>query len=95
MRPLNTKQPSLTRTMDKRSTDDDYTTSASAVANIRYDVGAADFRSPKRTSQRFSGLIPVVFILIAVSLVVLIANIWSDSAPEHRLNERAIYQLDQ
>ena len=81
--------------MDKRDTDDDYTTSTSAVANIRYGVGAIDFCSPKRTSQRFPGLTPVVFILIAVSLVVLIASIWSDSAPEHRLNERAIYQLGQ
>ena len=84
--------------MDKRFTDEaenDYTTSDSAAANIRYGVGAIDFRPPKRTSQRFSGLIPVAFILIAVILVVLIATIWYDSAPEHRLNERAIYQLAQ
>ena len=81
--------------MDKRDTDNDYTTSASAVANIRYGVGAIDFRHPKRTSQRFPGIIFVVSLLISVSLVVLIASIWSDSAPGHRLNERAIYQLSQ
>ena len=80
--------------MDKRDTDADYTTSA--VANIRYGVGAIDFRPPKRTSQRFTGLAVIIFLLIYLAVGVLVGTIWMGSASqEHRINEQSIDRLSQ
>ena len=82
--------------MDKLFIDNDYTASMSAVANIRYGVEAIDFRSPKRTSQRFSGLALIIFLLIYLAVGILVGTIWIDSASqEHRINEQSIDRLSQ
>ena len=84
--------------MDKRFTDDcgDYTTSATVVANIRYGVGAIAFQPPKKTWQRFSGLVLVVFLLMWIVGVVAVGSIWLDSAPrESSLDTQEIDRLAQ
>ena len=84
--------------MDKQFTDDcgDYTISASAAANIRYGVGAIDFRPPKRASQQSYGLVLVVFLLMGLAGVVAVGSIWLDSAPrESSLDTQEIDRLAQ